>query len=399
MWGVNTFYSSGYKGWYDVQRLDSDSNLQTSNSDLYYTTYAVDGEKNSCIYHYSIQEDRLEKVVQKEGKISNISVKETWIYYVNFITAAPFNLVKYNVSTGEEKVLYCSDDWLVVTVYDDYLLCHTIDGSSNDQFFVCPVDGDPYEDGVDLNSIFSEEDRSGKPQYASCYGLIVERSYDTKKEQYHIDSVRQEGAGQPLLYHSSQLLCAGSYSDLFRSVYTDSRENSQDLYLNGQKLTLSKGKMTNLLLYQKEGETQPHVITCLSDEKYQFSDFRECLLAIQGDEIIGLLTVYPYDREERVWRLFAGSITEVLFRLNPETGESSIIYGDQPYAGKVIGYNNGIVYLVKHQKVYSLSVENGKKKKLFTLQNDDSSKYIFDWQGDYLIVYCGQDLERVYKVK
>ena len=397
---LRIFPSSDYTGRYDIRRLDSGSNLSTSNTDLYFATFTYSEERVSCIYHYSISEDRLEKLVEKEGKITNFSVREPWIYYSHTPDITPFNLIKYNISTGEEETIFISEDWLVIEVFDDCLLYHTVHDFPNNRFLVCPADGDPYEDSIDLSTIFTEEDRSGNPQYAYSHGLIVERSYDVRNEIYDINSIRQADGTGKVLFNSSSLFCVSSYPFFpFHDVYIYKQEKYQNVYLNGEKITLSKSETTKRLWYQEEGEDRPHDITCLSDKRFEFSDFRECLLTTQGDEIIGLLTVYPYDRDKRKWRLVSGSISQVLFRLNPKTGESSILYDSQQQSEAIIGYDGELVYLVHNRKVYSWSPEDQKPKKLFKLLDRDAEQYVFDWQGDYLIVYCGQDLERVYKVK
>ncbi len=399
MWILQFFLPS--EPAYLTHRIDSSSNLSTSNTDIYYADFPLTEEWQSSFYHYSIPEDRLDKLVQTDGPIVNMSVKEPWIYYVRQErgAGARHHLLKYNICTGEEQILFESDNSLVVIALDDYLLYHTSHDPSADRFFVCPIDGDLYEDSIDLSTIFTEEDRSGNPQYACSYGLIVERTYDKNKELYHINFIRQAGDEQKVLFNSSHDLCSSKKLNVLWGYYGNRESDFQTVYLNGEKITLSKGKMTKLLLYQREEEDQPHVITCLSDKRFEFSDFRECLLTTQGDEIIGLLTVYIYDRDERWWRPVPGSGPEVLFRLNPKTGESSILYDSQQQSEAIIGYDGELVYLVHNRKVYSWSPEDQKQKKLFKLLDRDAEQYVFDWQGDYLIVYCGQDLERVYKVK
>lgn len=63
---------------------------------------------------------------------------------------------------------------------------------------------------------------------------------------------------------------------------------------------------------------------------------------------------------------------------------------------RIIGYRNGVIYLMKNYKIYAKTAE--RKGKEMLLQLPQNRNYIFDWQGDYLIVICGYEILGVYKI-
>ena len=88
---------------------------------------------------------------------------------------------------------------------------------------------------------------------------------------------------------------------------------------------------------------------------------------------------------------------DVLFKLDPETGESSILYKARNNRTRVIGYQDGVIYLLKNFRIYTQDVENGKRELFLKLPRDNS--YTFDWQGDHLIVIRGYEIFGAYKVR
>ena len=88
---------------------------------------------------------------------------------------------------------------------------------------------------------------------------------------------------------------------------------------------------------------------------------------------------------------------DVLFRLNPNTGESSILHRTLNNRTRIIGYQDGVIYLLKNFKIYSRTVENKEEKMLVELPKD--TYYEFDWQGDYLVVIRQDSIFGAYKVR
>ena len=138
--------------------------------------------------------------------------------------------------------------------------------------------------------------------------------------------------------------------------------------------------------YCVEGDPEEYTIDCLDYSDYQDSVIQKDKLTVENGEIIGLLHVVknrycdPYDPPQRDLKY------DILFRLNPETGESGILYSAENRRSRIIGYQDGTVYLMKDYKIYTQTIGNRKKELFFELP--EQYDYIFDWQGDYLIVMC-----------
>lgn len=75
----------------------------------------------------------------------------------------------------------------------------------------------------------------------------------------------------------------------------------------------------------------------------------------------------------------------MLFSLNIDTGESRILYDTQNNLTRIIGYDNGIIYLFKDDyKIYSQPLAGGETTQIMSIPRSDD--VVFDWCGDYLIV-------------
>ena len=88
---------------------------------------------------------------------------------------------------------------------------------------------------------------------------------------------------------------------------------------------------------------------------------------------------------------------DVLFQLNPKTGENSILYKTENNRTRIIGYQDGVIYLLRDFKIYSSIMESKEEKLIAELPED--TFYEFDWQGDYLIVICRDGIYGAYKVR
>jgi hypothetical protein len=76
---------------------------------------------------------------------------------------------------------------------------------------------------------------------------------------------------------------------------------------------------------------------------------------------------------------------DIIFTIDIQTGESKIIYDTRNNQTRIIGYENGTVYLLKNNfTIYSQPIEGGKLTEITTLPQ--TAKASFDWQGDYLLI-------------
>lgn len=118
---------------------------------------------------------------------------------------------------------------------------------------------------------------------------------------------------------------------------------------------------------------------------------------MEKGEIIGLLHVPIILRRDSLNPSQKELKYDVLFRLDLETGENSILYRAQNNRTRIMVYQDGVIYLMNHYRKYIKTVESGETKLFLKLPRDTS--YKFDWQGDYLIVMRGYGIYGAYKVR
>ena len=76
---------------------------------------------------------------------------------------------------------------------------------------------------------------------------------------------------------------------------------------------------------------------------------------------------------------------DVLFSLNVDTGESQILYDTKNNQTRIVGYEDGILYLFQNDyKVYSQPLSDGEATELLSIPK--SNDVTFDWYGDYMFV-------------
>lgn len=106
-------------------------------------------------------------------------------------------------------------------------------------------------------------------------------------------------------------------------------------------------------------------------------------MTIEDGKIIGVLSVSRHWAEYKYLDQY-NLDKDVLFELDIKNGESRKLLDTKNNLTKIIGYQNGIVYLVKNEKVYSHELETKEETELFDLPK--GKDYIIDWQADYLII-------------
>lgn len=149
--------------------------------------------------------------------------------------------------------------------------------------------------------------------------------------------------------------------------------------------------------YWVEGDSEEHKIDCLNTSEFDYSVIQQKKLTIENGEIIGLVHVIKNFRCDS-WDPSQDELKyEVLFRLNLKTGENSILYRTENNRTRIIGYKDGVIYLMNNYKIYTRTVGSKGIEEFLELPRDTG--YMFDWQGDYLIVMCKYNIFGVYKVR
>ena len=164
------------------------------------------------------------------------------------------------------------------------------------------------------------------------------------------------------------------------------------IWVDETLVRFSKDADTEQAQYSLDETGLWNIVSIFKDDRYENSEIYDDYLTVENGKIIGLLSVSKhwaiYDELEQNML-----DKDVLFELDIETGKSRKLYDTRNNLTKIIGYQNGIVYLVKNEKVYAHILETKEETELFELPK--GLNYIIDWQADYLIVreeFCyGQD--------
>ena len=86
--------------------------------------------------------------------------------------------------------------------------------------------------------------------------------------------------------------------------------------------------------------------------------------------------------------------------LDPETGKNRILYRTENNRTRIIGYQDGLIYLMKNSGIYTRNAKSGETELFLTLpENPEDADYMFDWQGDYFIVICQYEIFDAIKVR
>ena len=115
--------------------------------------------------------------------------------------------------------------------------------------------------------------------------------------------------------------------------------------------------------------------------------YRKNLTTDDGD-VVGFFQVSS-THKSRLYGSHHYLAREAVFRLNPETGENEILYETENNLTRIVGYHNKKIYLVRDYCIYTVDVQTGEEREFYRLWQDerkDRCDYLFDWQGDYLIV-------------
>ena len=157
--------------------------------------------------------------------------------------------------------------------------------------------------------------------------------------------------------------------------------------LAGHDIAIKKNKGSSVyqyFSYQVDGGSKKP-IDCFNKKGYANSRLvKGYLTADKENEIRGIMCVSGNPIESV--SLNQGDIVrDMLFGLDLDTGESQILYDTKNNQTRIVGHEDGIVYLFKNDyKVYSQPLEGGKATEILSIPR--SNDVIFDWCEDYLFV-------------
>ena len=135
------------------------------------------------------------------------------------------------------------------------------------------------------------------------------------------------------------------------------------------------------IAYRINGEMQG--IECLEDKKYNDCYLAPTSITVDDGEIIGLVQV-PRTRDGGYDSFQRYLDYDLLFELDPTTGESDIFYETEGNYQRIVGYDEGTVYLYENNRIYELDLSNNKKSLLQEIEPYEELE--FDWTEEGLTI-------------
>ena len=114
----------------------------------------------------------------------------------------------------------------------------------------------------------------------------------------------------------------------------------------------------------------------------------------EDGKIIGMLTVSKDPNSSILLEQYAVR-NDLLFEISLETDTSRLLYSTENNETRIIGYRDGVVYLLRDDVFYLEELEEGEQLELLDLREsglklyNEDGKHLdltFDWQGDNLII-------------
>lgn len=222
----------------------------------------------------------------------------------------------------------------------------TIDGYEGEaNYYICPIDGNMKTDCVEVNTLFPQEDRTGREQVVLYRGIRIRRYYDAEKEEYCMIEIGEKG-DRP-------------------KVFKSERNDIETIRVGGELVSL--GYQRGDRSYCVEGDSEEQKIGCLQASEFDFSVIQPDKIMAENGEIIGLVQlVKGYHTES--WDPPQHELRyDVIFHLNPKTGESGILYSPWKKSTRIIGYQEDMIYLLRNFKIYRRAVESEEEKQITEL--------------------------------
>ena len=166
-----------------------------------------------------------------------------------------------------------------------------------------------------------------------------------------------------------------------------STDNEQYTHLADRDIVIKRNKSSSVYQYfsYQIAEEPEQLITCFNNKEYANSRLVKGYLTTENEnEIRGIMCVS--DNVMASVMLGQSDIRrDVLFSLNVDTGESQILYDTKNNQTRIVGYEDGILYLFKNDyKVYKQPLSGGEATEILSIPK--SNDVVFDWCEDYLIV-------------
>ena len=251
-----------------------------------------------------------------------------------------------------------------------------------DGYEICavPVDGNPEKDCVSILELFGEDglDSEGSGE-VSFLGWKIRR-YPNGENYWSWDITDQQ---------TGNIIEGGIF------------DHRQLLYVDDVKVEFSRNVSSteSYFNYRRDGEDDWHEIHCLDGRKYNLSYLDTSCMVLENNMIFALLTVASGSQVGRGLSQY-NTQSDVLFVINLDTDTSSIVFDTQNNETRIIGYREGILFLLENDIIYRKELRTGRKEKLYDFgeegwvlykENDEHEKIhksvYFEWQGNNLIMW------------
>lgn len=320
---------------YTIDNINGKNILDIENAYYFY-------KSSKAIYGYSFAENEEVLILEEERPIWDFCSYGDRMFYSLRVDAegeAGQEIWEYDWVSGEKSLLLEGAECTYVTAYNGYLI---YDDFSVD--YICAIGADMPDESIELRSLFDEEDKSGEEQFTIFQGMLVGRRYDSELGAYDVTCVKGE-TGEDVLGdpNDSRVLVNGSLYSADTLQWKDSLDE-------------------------------------LIKPTRAFADYIEKAdLTVEDGKIIGLTSaLYHYPD-------FQSSVAfDLLFEVDPETGQVRILYSQKENMPRIIGYKDGVVYLMEDYKLYMESINGGERVELFDLPEEN--QMYFKWYGDYLTI-------------
>lgn len=299
-------------------------------------------KSSKSIYGYSLADNEKVLILEEEQRIWDFCSYGDWIFYSLMVDAeseAGQEIWEYNWVSGEKSLLLEDAECTYITAYNNYLI---YDNFAVD--YICAIGGDMRDESKELLSLYDEEDESGEEQFTVFQGMLIGRQYDSSSGTYGITCVMGE-----------------SGEDILKD-------------LNGPRVLVNDRVFSAETLQWKDSLDE------LIKSTRAFAHYiGKADLTVEDGKIIGLTSAMYNNLGDQSSVAF-----DLLFEGDPETGQVRILYCQKERMPRIIGYKDGMVYLMENYKLYREPIDGGERVELFDLPEENSMH--FKWYGDYLMI-------------
>lgn len=332
------------------------------------------------IYQFSISEQEIVGTYGEDEWIANYAVCDKYIFYLTDTGKVDTSekIWKYDRLTGTSELFLETQYCYCMTVYDGYLFY------GSEDIYICPIDGDPEKDNVSLMKQFSED--------APINQEILYKGWRVKRD------IRKDSSRRPCIMY----VMDGN------EVIIENEFHRGSIWAEGQWILFSKDADTSRFYYQKEDESEKYQVECLSDNAFRYSEIWDKNIVYEDGKIIGLLTISNNARTG--FDLIQKDVeNDLLFEIDLETNTSKILYSTENNQTRIVGYQDGMVYLFENGAVYKEQLTGNDREMLLDLKAKgwnifDSAEIYFNWWGNHLVIWTsewtqeGEDLKRSLKI-